>query len=618
MAFYFDSFGFYKISGGSGLPTDPDKNIYVAKWDSGFTYNLETIVSYGGLFYQSIISGNTGNNPTNIAAWAEINNPGGEPPYRDNFVIADWSPDGSGGFYIDIPASVHLQGTDKFVYAFISSNDTPTENTPFGYGDFVQYSNGDVRIVSDTAFDGFLSITSFIGETPSSMIEDWVSGRQYSVSELVVYLNNLYRCTNANSDIVFNIANWQLIGSGGGTTNYNDLVNKPLLNTNNSTTQIPASAEQIQGIIDLHKVSKTGNYNDLLNLPSYSSDDVSNNSTVVGSTVTDALNALNSSIPITIPNTISLIPDQGYLFPLSTTRAYYEKVLYSPTPIFRDGANLRKYVAYYGNGTYNFACYSDDGAHWDNETQLTGVVAGYHCEAIRVNSTIHLFYWDTGVSIYSSAAIRHCTINITTNCSIATTDAPLSGNYISGVSGGGNLRAGTYGCDKAFYNASPTNNPLNPYSYQWCIIHNGTDGSQEGELFATSPDGYNFSAWNGNTEVIARGTQSPLEWDAWIGNCYVWIEGSKWYMYYAGGNGTSNGADSNFANGIGYATSNDGINWTKYENNPIFFKTYSYKSALRLYCPCVVKQDDGWILYYTAKSQTGQYRVSTAIINKLI
>lgn len=59
-----------------------------------------------------------------------------------------------------------------------------------------------------------------------------------------------------------------LPGSGSGSAgNYNDLLNKPILNTNNTGTQVPSATETIQGTISLHKVSKTGNYNDLLNKP---------------------------------------------------------------------------------------------------------------------------------------------------------------------------------------------------------------------------------------------------------------------------------------------------------------------------------------------------------------
>lgn len=53
-------------------------------------------------------------------------------------------------------------------------------------------------------------------------------------------------------------------GGGGGTTNYQDLDNKPVLNTSNTTSQTPSANEVIDGTINLHKVSKTGNFGDLI------------------------------------------------------------------------------------------------------------------------------------------------------------------------------------------------------------------------------------------------------------------------------------------------------------------------------------------------------------------
>lgn len=47
-------------------------------------------------------------------------------------------------------------------------------------------------------------------------------------------------------------------GGQGGTTNYQDLDNKPTLNTNNTASQTPSANETLQGTINLHKVSKTG------------------------------------------------------------------------------------------------------------------------------------------------------------------------------------------------------------------------------------------------------------------------------------------------------------------------------------------------------------------------
>ena len=55
--------------------------------------------------------------------------------------------------------------------------------------------------------------------------------------------------------------------ASGGIVNYNDLQNKPILNTNNTASQSVSSNETIGGTIKLHKVSKTGSYNDLRDKP---------------------------------------------------------------------------------------------------------------------------------------------------------------------------------------------------------------------------------------------------------------------------------------------------------------------------------------------------------------
>lgn len=57
-------------------------------------------------------------------------------------------------------------------------------------------------------------------------------------------------------------------GGSGSATNYNDLINKPILNTSNSSSLDISSEEVIKDIISLHKISKTGKYSDLIGLPS--------------------------------------------------------------------------------------------------------------------------------------------------------------------------------------------------------------------------------------------------------------------------------------------------------------------------------------------------------------
>ena len=55
--------------------------------------------------------------------------------------------------------------------------------------------------------------------------------------------------------------------TNASTVNYNELQNKPRLNTANSTSLAVNESEELKGIVSLHKVAKTGNFNDLLNKP---------------------------------------------------------------------------------------------------------------------------------------------------------------------------------------------------------------------------------------------------------------------------------------------------------------------------------------------------------------
>ena len=60
--------------------------------------------------------------------------------------------------------------------------------------------------------------------------------------------------------------------SGSVRTTYSSLSGLPKLNTNNTVSQTASSNEEINGTINLHKISKTGSYNDLVGkptLPSY-------------------------------------------------------------------------------------------------------------------------------------------------------------------------------------------------------------------------------------------------------------------------------------------------------------------------------------------------------------
>ena len=88
-----------------------------------------------------------------------------------------------------------------------------------------------------------------------------------------------------------------------------------------------------------------------------------------------------------------------------------------------------------------------------------------------------------------------------------------------------------------------------------------------GICLATSPDGVH---WSQNALPVFKGTGVTTEWDA--GTVYspnIIYDGKTYGMWYSSGNS----AGTKYQ--IGYATSPDGITWTRSSGNPIFGPTSS-------------------------------------------
>jgi len=78
--------------------------------------------------------------------------------------------------------------------------------------------------------------------------------------------------------------------------------------------------------------------------------------------------------------------------------------------------------------------------------------------------------------------------------------------------------------------------------------------------YATSPDGITWTKYVDNP-VLEKGP--PGSWDdTQIWHCSVYYDGMTFHMWYSG-------RSSNNSRQIGYATSSDGISWEKYEGNPV-------------------------------------------------
>jgi predicted GH43/DUF377 family glycosyl hydrolase len=114
--------------------------------------------------------------------------------------------------------------------------------------------------------------------------------------------------------------------------------------------------------------------------------------------------------------------------------------------------------------------------------------------------------------------------------------------------------------------------------------------------YAWSVDGINWTKYSGNPVLVPDiGTwdESSVE----LGG--VIRENGQYKMWYYGLNNTTRQ--------IGYATSPDGINWTKYSGNPVLSAgTASWEAGGVLWCG-VIKESSGYTMYYTGTDITATY-----------
>ena len=273
------------------------------------------------------------------------------------------------------------------------------------------------------------------------------------------------------------------------------------------------------------------------------------------------------------------------VFAIPTDRVYYPSILF-------DGAT---YQLWSDNGTTTYYSYSTDGINWLTHTQTTGLnvsvgnpsVNARHPHVEKVGSQYRIWYWDDSVSIYSISAIRTAVSNDGINW---TSDQPLTQVLTTVISPtSSDWNGGTYGVCDVFYNASGSASIVTPvdaasvWANKFVMYYDGTTGSYENIGVAVSNDGINWQGYNGGAlPVLAHGASG---WDDGYATFSTVLNiGGSYYMWYSGGryNVGSN-------EGIGYATSSDGLAWTRYGSNPIMHKNDGVPwRADRTYTPMVI------------------------------
>jgi len=125
---------------------------------------------------------------------------------------------------------------------------------------------------------------------------------------------------------------------------------------------------------------------------------------------------------------------------------------------------------------------------------------------------------------------------------------------------------------------------------------------------ATSTDGVSWIRHQGSP-VLKVG--APGTWDSQSVNTpWVIREGNEYKMWYTG----RRVGQYDFPQAIGYATSPDGVNWTKYSGNPVLTKgSAGAFDDDWVYLPVVISSVTGYTMHYTgASSSSGTQGIGIA------
>ena len=284
--------------------------------------------------------------------------------------------------------------------------------------------------------------------------------------------------------------------------------------------------------------------------------------------------------------------------PYPASIAYYETVRYDPAEFapFGSSAYYKMWYDRASSGGIALAL-SADGLVWTFNANLTGLLSTARHSRVLFDRNgfgltptsypYRIWYWDSA-GLY--------------NTSSTTLDWLYTAYSLDGVTWVGDTNmlqdpafpllfgppgtpfAGSYGPADILY--FPENPPVldlaNPFNNRYVLYYDVTDGAKEELALAVSVDGVTW-AKAGPSIVLPYGGDGA--WDANYaceGAVVLQLAPDQFYLLYSGGINSSH-------EGIGCASSSDGLTWTKYSGNPIFsiFDGVAWRDS-RTYNPWVL------------------------------
>jgi hypothetical protein len=287
------------------------------------------------------------------------------------------------------------------------------------------------------------------------------------------------------------------------------------------------------------------------------------------------------------------------------SRAGYPGVIYDSSSFGVSGGP--KYKMWFDNGSNIYLTTSSNGITWNTPLINAGLYGtSAHPKVIYDASsfgtpggaTYKMIYWDGGMS-YTLNNMRYAESSDGINWSqdqVLTQD-PAHQLIVNDPSHA-SWNSGTYGPNQIFYQAGKLNTGPNPWNYSYVMYYDGTTGGKESIGLAYSSDALYWIGYSA-LPVIDHGIAGDWDSDfATFGTLYREPGSSGIYhFWYSGGQTASN-------QGIGHATSNDGLTWIK-DTNPIYHIDPNtppapvYRAG-RVYTPFVVDDGSGNLkMYYT-------------------
>ncbi|HDQ05800.1 MAG TPA: hypothetical protein ENN36_03645, partial [Candidatus Bathyarchaeota archaeon] len=296
------------------------------------------------------------------------------------------------------------------------------------------------------------------------------------------------------------------------------------------------------------------------------------------------------------------------------TRAYYPSVL-------RIGET---YHMWYTDGDYQTGyAISSDGIIWSSPTIVTGLT-GKPGHAVVVNvgtETLphyRIWYADSAIWPYNVDLLRTAEsddgINWVNDQPIGQINPLIRENNETVPSY--NWLYGSYGPGAILYDPDgyETLNETDPLGNKYVMYYDQytrywLTGVNEVTMLAISADGVNWKRYGDEPVLVAAG--GSTEWDAQYAYAWSVLKVEDGYcMWYSGGIKGSN-------DGIGYATSSDGLTWTKSGKNPLMHvdDAVAWRDE-RTYCPAVIEDDGFYRMWFAGKdTATGNYTVGYAAIS---